>query len=139
MSVVELSLVLILLLFAILGTGVWIAIALAVCGFAAVMTKASVPAGQVFATSVWAASDSWDLTALPMFHSYAMTTCMNGTITPTQSPSATARGTDLTLRCHSSGWLSCFANGRRIRWDSIVSRVGTWRLIQPRRRETTLT
>jgi len=67
MSVVELSLVLILLLFAILGTGVWIAIALAVCGFAAVMTKASVPAGQVFATSVWAASDSWDLTALPMF------------------------------------------------------------------------
>jgi tripartite ATP-independent transporter DctM subunit len=31
------------------------------------MTKASVPAGQVFATSVWAASDSWDLTALPMF------------------------------------------------------------------------
>jgi C4-dicarboxylate transporter, DctM subunit len=67
MSVVELSLVLILLLFVILGTGVWIAIALAVCGFAAVMTKVSVPAGQVFATSVWAASDSWDLTALPMF------------------------------------------------------------------------
>jgi C4-dicarboxylate transporter, DctM subunit len=67
MSVVELSLVLVLLLFVILGTGVWIAIALAVCGFAAVMTKASVPAGQVFATSVWAASDSWDLTALPMF------------------------------------------------------------------------
>jgi C4-dicarboxylate transporter, DctM subunit len=67
MSVVELSLVLILLLFLVLSTGVWIAIALAVCGFAAVLTKASVPAGQVFATSVWAASDSWDLTALPMF------------------------------------------------------------------------
>jgi C4-dicarboxylate transporter, DctM subunit len=67
MSVVELSLLLILLLFLVLSTGVWIAIALAVCGFAAVLTKASVPAGQVFATSVWAASDSWDLTALPMF------------------------------------------------------------------------
>ena len=31
------------------------------------MTKMSTPAGQVLATSVWAASDSWDLTALPMF------------------------------------------------------------------------
>jgi tripartite ATP-independent transporter DctM subunit len=67
MSVIELSLALILLLFVILGTGVWIAIALAVCGFAAVLTKVATPAGQVFATSVWAASDSWDLTALPMF------------------------------------------------------------------------
>ena len=47
MSVVELSLVLILLLFAVLGTGVWIAIALAVCGFAAVMTKVSTPAGSL--------------------------------------------------------------------------------------------
>ena len=36
MNVLELSLVLMLLLFAILGSGVWIALALAVCGFAAV-------------------------------------------------------------------------------------------------------
>jgi len=67
MSVVELSLLLMLLLFAVLGSGVWIALALAVCGFAAILTKMSTPAGQVLATSVWAASDSWDLTALPMF------------------------------------------------------------------------
>jgi C4-dicarboxylate transporter DctM subunit len=67
MSVVELSLVLILLLFAVLGSGVWIALALAVCGFVAILTKMSTPAGQVLATSMWAASDSWDLTALPMF------------------------------------------------------------------------
>ena len=66
-DVPELSALLIVLLFFTLGTGVWIAVALAVCGFAAVLTKASVPAGQVFATSVWAASNSWDLTALPMF------------------------------------------------------------------------
>jgi tripartite ATP-independent transporter DctM subunit len=66
-TVVELSLVLMLLLFAVLGSGVWIALALAVCGFAAVMTKAATPAGQVMATSMWAASNSWDLTALPMF------------------------------------------------------------------------
>jgi tripartite ATP-independent transporter DctM subunit len=67
MGVLELSAVLILLLFAVLGSGVWIALALGVCGFAAVLTKAATPAGQVLATSVWAASDSWDLTALPMF------------------------------------------------------------------------
>ena len=67
MNVIELSLLLMLLLFAVLGSGVWIALALAVCGFAAVMTKVSTPAGQVLATSMWAASDSWDLTALPMF------------------------------------------------------------------------
>ena len=67
MSVVELSLVLMLVLFAILSTGVWIAIALAVCGFAAVLTKVATPAGQVLATSMWTASNSWDLTALPMF------------------------------------------------------------------------
>ena len=67
MNVLELSLMLMLLLFAILGSGVWIALALAVCGFAAVLTKVATPAGQVLATSMWAASNSWDLTALPMF------------------------------------------------------------------------
>jgi tripartite ATP-independent transporter DctM subunit len=67
MNVLELSLVLMLLLFAILGSGVWIALALAVCGFVAVMTKVATPAGQVLATSMWTASNSWDLTALPMF------------------------------------------------------------------------
>ena len=67
MNELQLSLALMLLLFAILGSGVWIALALAVCGFAAVLTKVATPAGQVLATSMWAASNSWDLTALPMF------------------------------------------------------------------------
>ena len=67
MDVAEIAVLLILLLFVILGSGVWIAIALAVCGFAAILTKASVPGGQVLATSMWTASNSWDLTALPMF------------------------------------------------------------------------
>src|SRR3990172_6231108 len=67
MNELQLSIVLMLLLFAVLGSGVWIAIALAVCGFAAVMTKVATPAGQVLATSMWTASNSWDLTALPMF------------------------------------------------------------------------
>ena len=67
MNELQLSLALMLLLFAILGSGVWIALALAVCGFAAVLTKVATPAGQVLATSMWTASNSWDLTALPMF------------------------------------------------------------------------
>lgn len=67
MSVVMLALVLMVLLFAILASGVWIALALAACGFAAILTTASTPPGQVLATSMWTASNSWDLTALPMF------------------------------------------------------------------------
>ena len=45
----------------------------------------------------------------------AMTTCMTGMMTPTPSPSATARGTELALMCHRSGWRSCLANGRSSR------------------------
>ncbi|KAB2875496.1 MAG: TRAP transporter large permease subunit, partial [Pseudorhodoplanes sp.] len=67
MSVVELALLLILLLFVVLGSGVWIAFALAVTGLVAVMTKIATPPGQVLATALWQASNSWDLTALPMF------------------------------------------------------------------------
>lgn len=67
MGVVELALVLMILLFVILASGVWIAFALAATGLVAVMTKIATPPGQVLATSVWSASNSWDLTALPMF------------------------------------------------------------------------
>jgi C4-dicarboxylate transporter, DctM subunit len=67
MDLVWLAAVLILLLFAILGSGVWIALSLAAVGLVAVLTKIATPPGQVLATSVWAASNSWDLTALPMF------------------------------------------------------------------------
>ena len=45
MTVVELSLLLMLLLFAVLGSGVWIALALAICGFVAILTTVSTPAG----------------------------------------------------------------------------------------------
>jgi tripartite ATP-independent transporter DctM subunit len=64
---VQLAVILILLLFAILGSGVWIGLSLAAVGLVAVLTKVATPPGQVLATSIWAASNSWDLTALPMF------------------------------------------------------------------------
>jgi C4-dicarboxylate transporter DctM subunit len=67
MDVVPLAALLIVLLFAILASGVWIGLALAAVGLVAVMTKVATPPGQVLATSMWAGSNSWDLTALPMF------------------------------------------------------------------------
>src|SRR5215204_4587580 len=67
MDLVQLALLLMLLLFVILGSGVWIALALAAVALVAVLTKIATPPGQVLATSIWSASNSWDLTALPMF------------------------------------------------------------------------
>ncbi len=67
MSVIEVSLLLLLALFAILASGVWIAMALTIVGYIAIVVTMSTPPGQVLSTSIWSASDSWDLTALPMF------------------------------------------------------------------------
>ena len=67
MELIPLSLVLLILLFALLGSGLWIAVSLGFVALAAVLAKVSTPPGQVLATSIWSASNSWDLIALPMF------------------------------------------------------------------------
>ena len=67
MSVVELSLLLLLFLFTILASGVWIATALTIVGYVAIVMTMSTPPGQVLSTAMWAAAGNWDLTALPMF------------------------------------------------------------------------
>ncbi len=67
MDVLTLTLVLILILFALLGSGIWIAVVLGMVGFVAMALKVAAPPGTVLATSFWSASNSWDLTALPMF------------------------------------------------------------------------
>ncbi|HEY7675104.1 MAG TPA: TRAP transporter large permease subunit, partial [Burkholderiales bacterium] len=67
MDLLSLSAVLVALLFATLGSGMWIALALGAVGFVALATTVSTSAGDILATSVWSASNSWDLTALPMF------------------------------------------------------------------------
>jgi tripartite ATP-independent transporter DctM subunit len=67
MDLLTLTAVLILLLFALLGSGIWIAIVLAMIGFVAMVIQVTAPPGSVLATSFWSASNSWDLTALPMF------------------------------------------------------------------------
>jgi tripartite ATP-independent transporter DctM subunit len=67
MGLLGLTLFLILLLFALLGSGIWIAIVLAMIGLVAMVMQVAAPPGAVLATSFWSASNSWDLTALPMF------------------------------------------------------------------------
>lgn len=67
MDLVTLSVVLLVLLFVILATGVWIGAALAMIGFVAIVVKSTAGPVGVFGTSIWSASISWDLTALPMF------------------------------------------------------------------------
>jgi tripartite ATP-independent transporter DctM subunit len=56
----------ILLLF-LLAAGVWVAFALMIIGGVAMAIFASAPIGQVFATTVWGASNSSSLAALPLF------------------------------------------------------------------------
>jgi tripartite ATP-independent transporter DctM subunit len=67
MDLLTLAVVLILALFVILAFGVWIAYALAAIGLIAMLVQSSAPPGQVLASAMWSASNSWDLTALPMF------------------------------------------------------------------------
>ncbi|HEX2727271.1 MAG TPA: TRAP transporter large permease subunit [Beijerinckiaceae bacterium] len=64
---IEIAALLLALLTVLLAGGVWIAIALMACGFAAMLFVADVPIGQVLATTVWGNSASWTLAALPLF------------------------------------------------------------------------
>ncbi|CAD5298985.1 TRAP transporter, DctM subunit [Bosea sp. 62] len=67
MSLPELSLVLLLFLVFVLASGVWIAVGLGLVGLMAMTLVTNVPIGQVLATTVWSATASWTLAALPLF------------------------------------------------------------------------
>lgn len=67
MSVAVLSVILLVLLFAMLGAGVWVAFALMSVGIAAMALFSNAPLGLVMATTVWGHSNSWALAALPLF------------------------------------------------------------------------
>ncbi|WP_128291520.1 TRAP transporter large permease [Afifella aestuarii] len=59
-----------LLAFGLLGAlalGLWVALSLLGVALIAILLMTNVPAGAVTATAAWGASNSWDLTALPMF------------------------------------------------------------------------
>jgi C4-dicarboxylate transporter, DctM subunit len=54
-------------LFLLLGTGVWVGLALIGVAWVGMELFTSRPAGEAMATIVWTASSSWTLTALPLF------------------------------------------------------------------------
>jgi C4-dicarboxylate transporter, DctM subunit len=58
---------LIVVLFAILAGGVWIGLALAGVAWVGMELFSSRPAGDAMAITIWSASSSWTLTALPLF------------------------------------------------------------------------
>ncbi len=58
---------LIVTLFAILGSGVWIGLALSGVAWIGMELFSSRPAGDAMAVTIWGSSSSWTLTALPLF------------------------------------------------------------------------
>jgi len=68
MDLTTISLLITVLLVVLLGSGVWIAIALLACGWVGMQFAAgSIPAGSVLATKIWGNAASWELAALPLF------------------------------------------------------------------------
>ncbi len=61
------TVVLIAALFLLLGSGVWVAFSLLGVGLLGMALFTSAPVGLVLATTVWGASNSWALAALPLF------------------------------------------------------------------------
>ncbi len=58
---------LVVALFALLGSGVWIGLALAGVAWIGMELFSSRPAGDAMAVTIWGSSSSWTLTALPLF------------------------------------------------------------------------
>lgn len=54
-------------LFTLLGSGVWVGLALMGVAFVGLELFTSRPVGDVMITTIWASSSSWTLTALPLF------------------------------------------------------------------------
>jgi len=67
MEQVIVSLLLVVLLFFLLGAGVWVAFSLLGVGFIAMSLLTSTPVGKTMAITIWGSSYSWELAALPMF------------------------------------------------------------------------
>jgi C4-dicarboxylate transporter, DctM subunit len=61
------TILLIVVLFAMLAGGVWIGLTLAGVAWVAMELFSSRPAGDAMAITIWGASSSWTLTALPLF------------------------------------------------------------------------
>ena len=67
MNEIAVTVLLVLALFAILGSGVWIGLTLAGVAWIGMQLFAARPAGDAMAVTIWGSSSSWTLTALPLF------------------------------------------------------------------------
>jgi len=67
MNELLLTITFILILFFFLGTGVWVALSLTGVAAIGMMLFTTRPVGDAMATTIWGASSSWSLTALPLF------------------------------------------------------------------------
>ena len=67
MSDISITLLLIAALFLILGSGVWIGLALSGVAWIGMQLFSSRPAGDAMAVTIWGSASSWTLTALPLF------------------------------------------------------------------------
>ena len=63
----QIALVLLIALFAFLGSGLWIALSLLGVGWVGLTIFTHVPVEKAMATSIWQANASWALAALPLF------------------------------------------------------------------------
>ena len=61
MDQLPLIIVLVVVFFALLGSGLWVALSLLAAGMVAMEFFTSAPVGLVLATTVWGASNSWAL------------------------------------------------------------------------------
>ena len=67
MDELGLTIVFLTILFLLLGSGVWVAISLIGVATIGMLLFTSRPVGDAMATTIWGASSSWTLTALPLF------------------------------------------------------------------------
>lgn len=67
MEQLALTAIFLFVLFLLLGTGVWVGLALLGVAFVGMELFTSRPAGDAMITTIWTASSSWSLTALPLF------------------------------------------------------------------------
>ncbi|MEM7194943.1 MAG: TRAP transporter large permease subunit [Pseudomonadota bacterium] len=67
MDELGLTLIFLTVLFLLLGSGVWVAVSLIGVATVGMMLFTSRPVGDAMATTIWGASSSWTLTALPLF------------------------------------------------------------------------
>lgn len=67
MDEIYLTAIFVFVLFLLLGTGVWVALALLGVAVVGMELFTSRPAGDTMITTIWSSSSSWTLTALPLF------------------------------------------------------------------------